>query len=125
MQRAGLTPDGLRGMRLIVYIGMLADRSEGDPGRIHQIPAELAATVDMYQTNAFDAGQWIHNKETEPLHPMIILQRENCTDTEQYGDRIYTDYESASLPVWQPATRLFTVQKAAAIKMDGGIVHSL
>ena len=74
-----LTPDGLRGMRLIVYIGMLADRGEWDPGKLYQIPAELAATVDRYQTNALDARQWIQNRGTEPLRPMIILQGENRT----------------------------------------------
>ena len=72
MQHAGLTSDGLRGMRLLVYIGMLADRVEWDSGKLYQIPVELAATVDRYQANALDARQWIQGTGTEPLRPMII-----------------------------------------------------
>ena len=79
VQHTGLTPDGLRGMRLIIYIGMLADRGGWDLNKTYQIPAELAATADMYQTHGLDPGLWVLDKKGIPLHPMIIQQREACT----------------------------------------------
>ena len=70
--------NNLRGMKLIVYIGMLANRDGWDVGKLYQIPAELAATVDRYQADALDAGHWIQDRGIEPLRPMIIQQRDNC-----------------------------------------------
>ena len=79
LQHAGLTADGLRGMRLMIYIGMLADRAEWDVDQRYQIPMELAATLDRYSIGDKDPTQWLKNAKATPLHQMIVQQREYCT----------------------------------------------
>ena len=79
LQHAGLTADGLRGIRLVIYIGMLANQAEWDVDKLYQIPMELAATLDRYCVGGLNPIPWLQNTRGIPLHQMIVLQREYRT----------------------------------------------
>ena len=58
---------------------MLADRSDWDLRRRYQVPAELAAAADRYQTIGISPRQWVRSGGNELVHPMIVQQRRTCT----------------------------------------------
>ena len=64
LQHAGLTADGLRGIRLVIYIGMLANQPDWDLDKLYLIPMELAATLDRYSVGGLDPIQWVQNTYT-------------------------------------------------------------
>ena len=78
LQHAGLTADGLRGIRLVIYIGMLANQADWDLDKLYQIPMELAAALDRYSVGGLDPTQWVQDTRGIPLH-QIVLPREYRT----------------------------------------------
>ena len=74
VQHSGLTPDRLNGMRLVIFLGMLADQNNWDLKRSYLVPAELAATVQLYQTTGISPNE---HGDFEWVHPMILQQRRN------------------------------------------------
>ena len=79
LQHAGLTVDGLRGIRLIIYIGMLANQDGWDINKLYKVPNELTATLDRYIGGNLDPTLWLRDPRSTPLHQMIAQQREYRT----------------------------------------------
>ena len=78
-QHTQLTTEGLDGMRLVIYEGMLADRNNWEQQRSYQVPIELAAVAERYQTIGINPQQWLRSGEKELVHPMIVQQRRRHT----------------------------------------------
>ena len=76
LQHAGLTTDGIRGIRLIIYIGMLANL---DTGKVYMVPNVLTATLDRFIGGSLDPTLWLRDPRGVPLHQMVAQQREHRT----------------------------------------------
>ena len=66
MQHAGLTADGLRGIRLIIDIGMLANQDDWDIDKLYLVPNELTATLDRYIGGNLDPTLWLRDPRSTP-----------------------------------------------------------
>ena len=69
VQHADLTADGLLGIRLIIYIGMLANHENLN------IPNVLSAPLDSYIGGSLDPTLWLRNPRSMPLHQMAAQHR--------------------------------------------------
>ena len=108
LQHAGLTADGLRGIRLVFYIGMLANQAGWDIDKLYLIPIELTATLDRYSVGNLDPTLWLRDSRGIPLHHMIAQRREYRT-TPEYCDRIHSLREEAVESPWGPSPLLYSV----------------
>ena len=79
LQHVGLTADGLRGIRLIIYIGMLANQNGLDVDKLYMVPSVLTATLDRYIGGRLDPTLWLRDPRGMPLHQMVAQQREHQT----------------------------------------------
>ena len=118
-EHAGLTPEGLNGMRLVICVGMLAAQSAWELRRMYQVPAELAATVECCQTTGMSPGQWVRNGGSELIHPMIAQQRMKVYLVWRSCYGVHQDYEEAPQPSGEPATNMCIAQETASFEVDG------
>ena len=79
VQHAGLTADGLLGVRLIIYIGMLANHESLNVDKLYMIPNVLTATLDRYIGGSLDPTRWLRDPRGMPLHEMVAQHRERRT----------------------------------------------
>ena len=75
VQRAGLTADGLLGIRLVIYIGMLANHENLNDDQLYLIPNVLSASLDRYIGGSLDPTLWLQNPRSMPLHQMVAQHR--------------------------------------------------
>ena len=75
VQHAGLTADGLLGIRLIIYIGMLANLENLNDDQLYMIPNVLSASLDRYIGGSLDPTLWLRNPRSMPLHQMVAQHR--------------------------------------------------
>ena len=75
VQHAGLTADGLLGIRLIVYIGMLANHENLNDDQLYMIPNVLSASLDNYIGGSLDPTLWLRNPRSMPLHQIAAQHR--------------------------------------------------
>ena len=76
---AGLTADGLLGVRLIIYIGVrliiyIGESLNGD--KWYMIPNVLTATLDRYIGGSLDPTRWLRDPRGMPLQQMVAQHRE-------------------------------------------------
>ena len=76
MQHAGLTADGLLGVRLIIYIGMLANHEGLNVDKLYMIPNVFTSALDRYIGGSLDPSRWLHDPRSTPLHQMVAQHRE-------------------------------------------------
>ena len=79
VQRAGLTADGLLGLRLIIYVGMLANHEGLNVDKLYMIPNVLTSTLDRYIGGSLDPIRWLRDPRGTPLHQMVAQHREHRT----------------------------------------------
>ena len=75
VQHAGLTADGLLGIRLVIYIGMLANHENLNDDQLYLIPNVLSASLDRYIGGSLDPTLWLQNPRSMPLHQMVAQHR--------------------------------------------------
>ena len=75
VQRAGLTADGLLGVRLVIYIGMLANHENLDDDQLYLIPNVLSASLERYIGGSLDPTLWLQNPRNMPLHQLVAQHR--------------------------------------------------
>ena len=75
VQHAGLTADGLLGIRLIIYIGMLANHENLNDDQLYMIPNVLSASLDRYIGGSLDPILWLRNPRSMPLHQLVAQHR--------------------------------------------------
>ena len=61
VQHAGLTADGLLGVRLIIYIGMLVNVD-----KLYMIPNVLTSALDSYIEGSLDPSRWLYDPRYAP-----------------------------------------------------------
>ena len=61
VQHAGLTADGLLGVRLVIYIGMLASHENLNDDQLYLIPNVLSASLDRYIGGSLDPTLWLQS----------------------------------------------------------------
>ena len=79
VQHAGLTADGVLGLRIIIYIGMLANHEGLNVDKLYMIPNVLTATLDRYIGGSLDPTLWLRDPMGTPLHQMVAQHREHRT----------------------------------------------
>ena len=77
VQHAGLTADGLLGVRLVIYIGMLANHENLNEDQLYLIPNVLSASLDRYIGGSLDPTLWLQN----PRSMQHRVQRTMSGDT--------------------------------------------
>ena len=75
VQHADLSADGLLGIRLIIYIGMLANHENLNNDQLYLIPNVLSASLDSYNGGRLDPTLWLRNPRSMPLHQMAAQHR--------------------------------------------------
>ena len=75
VQRAGLTADGLLGVRLVIYIGMLASHENLKDDQLYLIPNVLSASLDRYIGGSLDPTLWLQSPRSMPLHQLVAQHR--------------------------------------------------
>ena len=75
VQHAGLTADGLLGIRLVIYIGMLANHENLNDDQLYLNPNVLSASLDRYIGGSLDPTLWLQNPRSMPLHQMVAQHR--------------------------------------------------
>ena len=75
VQHAGLTADGLLGVRLVIYIGMLANHENLDDDQLYLIPNVLSASLERYIEGSLDPTLWLQNPRSMPLHQLVAQHR--------------------------------------------------
>ena len=75
VQHAGLTADGLLGIRLVIYIGMLANHENLNDDQLYMIPQVLSASLDRYIGGSLDLTLWLQNPRSKPLHQLAAQHR--------------------------------------------------
>ena len=75
VQHADLSADGLLGIRLIIYIGMLANHENLNNDQLYLIPNVLSASLDSYNGGSLDPTLWLRNPRSMPLHQMAAQHR--------------------------------------------------
>ena len=76
VQHAGLTADGRLGVRLIIYIGVLANHESLNGDKWYMIPNVLTATLDRYIVGSLDPTRWLCDPRGMPLQQMVAQHRE-------------------------------------------------
>ena len=75
VQHAGLTADGLLGVRLVIYIGMLANHENLDDNLLYLIPKVLSASLERNTGGSLDPTSWLQNPRNMPLHQLVAQHR--------------------------------------------------
>ena len=75
VQHAGLTADGLLGVRLVIYIGMLASHENLNDDQLYLIPNVLSASLDRYTGGSLDPTLWLQSPRSMPLHQLAAQHR--------------------------------------------------
>ena len=75
VQHAGLPADGLLGVRLVIYIGMLASHENLNDDQLYLIPNVLSASLDRYIGGSLDPTLWLQNPRSMPLHQLVAQHR--------------------------------------------------
>ena len=75
VQHAELTADGLLGVRLVIYIGMLASYENLNDDQLYLIPNVLSASLDRYIGGSLDPTLWLQSPRSMPLHQLVAQHR--------------------------------------------------